>query len=173
MVTFGCRGYLEEAEELLALGDEVCREVIPHRAPENSEDTHIHTETQTDTHTRTHTHTQSREVTGVLCTLSLLGLVCVCLSLPVGDVFLSETRSWGRPRKPATIRTETWFFCCPREGSPIAQILGHFSSTVQPERDEVFTLGDARSFFALTSKIPPLGSMLNFDADVKKSTARH
>ena len=28
-----------------------------------------------------------------------------------------------------------------------------------------FTLGDARSFSGLTSKIPPLGSMLNFDAD--------
>ncbi len=31
-----------------------------------------------------------------------------------------------------------------------------------------FTWGDARSFSGLTSKIPPLGSMLNFDADVKK-----
>ena len=37
----------------------------------------------------------------------------------------------------------------------------------------VFTLGDARSFSGLTSKIPPLGSMLNFDADVKKTTAHH
>ncbi len=37
----------------------------------------------------------------------------------------------------------------------------------------VFTLGDARLFFGLASKIPPLGSMLNFDADVKKTTARH
>ena len=41
------------------------------------------------------------------------------------------------------------------------------------KRDGVFTLGDARSFVALTSKIPPLGSTLNFDADVKKMTARH
>ncbi len=32
----------------------------------------------------------------------------------------------------------------------------------------VFTLGDARLFSGLTSKIPLLGSMLNFDADVKK-----
>ncbi len=36
----------------------------------------------------------------------------------------------------------------------------------------VFTLSDARSFltsaFGLSSTIPPLGSMLNFDADVKK-----
>ena len=32
----------------------------------------------------------------------------------------------------------------------------------------VFTLGDAQSFCGLTSKIPPLGSILNFDADVKK-----
>ncbi len=37
----------------------------------------------------------------------------------------------------------------------------------------VFTLGDARSFFGLTSKIPPLGSMLNSDTDVKKTTSRH
>ncbi len=37
----------------------------------------------------------------------------------------------------------------------------------------VFTLGDARSFFGLTSKIPPLGSTVNFDADVKEMTARH
>ncbi len=29
-------------------------------------------------------------------------------------------------------------------------------------------MGDARSFLGPTSKIPPLGSMLNFDADVKK-----
>ncbi len=28
-------------------------------------------------------------------------------------------------------------------------------------------------FFGLTSKIPPLGSMFNFDADVKKTTMRH
>ncbi len=37
----------------------------------------------------------------------------------------------------------------------------------------VFTLSDARSFSGLTSKIPPLSSMLNFDTDVKNSTARH
>ncbi len=37
----------------------------------------------------------------------------------------------------------------------------------------VFTLGDAQSFVGLTSKIPPLGSMLKFDADVKNMTARH
>ena len=37
----------------------------------------------------------------------------------------------------------------------------------------IFTLGDARWFSGLTSKNPPLGSMLNFDADVKKTTARH
>ncbi len=40
-------------------------------------------------------------------------------------------------------------------------------------RHRVFTLGDARSFSALTSKITPLGSMFNFDADVKKTTACH
>ncbi len=32
----------------------------------------------------------------------------------------------------------------------------------------VSTLLDARSFFRLTKKIPPLGSMLTFDVDVKK-----
>ncbi len=38
----------------------------------------------------------------------------------------------------------------------------------------VFTLGDARSFFGgLASKNPSLGSLSNFDADVKKTTARH
>ncbi len=35
----------------------------------------------------------------------------------------------------------------------------------------VFTLSDARSFSGLTSKISPLGSMLNFEANVKKTTA--
>ena len=33
--------------------------------------------------------------------------------------------------------------------------------------ERVFTLGDVLSFFGLTSKISPLGAMLNFDADVK------
>ncbi len=44
-----------------------------------------------------------------------------------------------------------------------------------PTTKGVFTLGDARSFFFLgsTSKISSLGSMLNFDADVKETTARH
>ena len=37
----------------------------------------------------------------------------------------------------------------------------------------VLMLGDAQSFFELASKIPPLGSMLNFDADVKRTTTRH
>ncbi len=37
----------------------------------------------------------------------------------------------------------------------------------------VFTLDDARSCLGLTSKISPLGSTLNFDADVKITTARH
>ena len=36
----------------------------------------------------------------------------------------------------------------------------------------VSTSSDARSFFGLTSKIPPLDSMLNFDADVKKIRPR-
>ncbi len=37
----------------------------------------------------------------------------------------------------------------------------------------VFTSGDTWSFSGLTSKIPLLVSMLNVDADVKKTTARH
>ncbi len=37
----------------------------------------------------------------------------------------------------------------------------------------VFTLRDAKSIIELTSKIPPLGSMSNFDADVIKTTTRH
>ncbi len=43
------------------------------------------------------------------------------------------------------------------------------------EIEGVITLGahDVRSFSGLTSKIPPLGSASNFDADVKKTTARH
>ncbi len=40
-------------------------------------------------------------------------------------------------------------------------------------RQGVFTLGDSQSFLGLTSKIPPLRSMLNFDADVKTTLARH
>ncbi len=35
-----------------------------------------------------------------------------------------------------------------------------------------FTLGDMLLFAGLTSKIPPLGSMINFDADVKKKRPR-
>ncbi len=37
----------------------------------------------------------------------------------------------------------------------------------------VFKLGDARPFSGLTSKIPPKGLTLNFDADVKQTTTRH
>ncbi len=40
-------------------------------------------------------------------------------------------------------------------------------------RQVVFTLGDARSFSGLTSKIPPLDAILNFDTDVKRKTACH
>ncbi len=40
-------------------------------------------------------------------------------------------------------------------------------------RDDVFALRDTWSLFGLTSKIPPLDSMLNFDADVNKTTTRH
>ncbi len=37
----------------------------------------------------------------------------------------------------------------------------------------VLTLGDARTYFELALTIPPFVSMFNFDADVKKTTARH
>ncbi len=50
----------------------------------------------------------------------------------------------------------------------------HYIATGREAAPEgVSTLGNAQSFFGLTSKIPPLASMLNFDADVKKATARH
>ncbi len=45
--------------------------------------------------------------------------------------------------------------------------------SLKPHPKGVFTLGDARSFSGLTSKIPPLVSTLNFDDDVKNPTARH
>ncbi len=47
------------------------------------------------------------------------------------------------------------------------------AGSVRVLNEGVSTLSDARSRFALTSKIPPLGSMLNFDANVKKTSARH
>ena len=47
------------------------------------------------------------------------------------------------------------------------------SHWVRHAGEGVFTLGDAISFSALTSKIQPLGSMFNFDADVKNTTARY
>ncbi len=61
----------------------------------------------------------------------------------------------------------------PQETRPAKKpILGElqtvYSGLEQRKGEGVFTLSDARSFSGLTSKIPPLGSMLNFDADVKK-----
>ncbi len=50
---------------------------------------------------------------------------------------------------------------------PLRQFLPQTASA-----EGLFTLGDARSSSGLTSKIPPLGSMLHFDADVKKTSAR-
>ena len=46
-------------------------------------------------------------------------------------------------------------------------------SAMREKGQGVFTLGDARSFSGLASINPPLGSNLNFDADVKKTTVRH
>ncbi len=37
---------------------------------------------------------------------------------------------------------------------------------IAPPPCGIFTLGDVRSFFGLTSKIPPLSFLSNFDADV-------
>ncbi len=50
-----------------------------------------------------------------------------------------------------------------------------FAARVNHDLDTegVITLGDARSFYRLTSRIPPLDSMRNFDADVKASTTGH
>ncbi len=48
--------------------------------------------------------------------------------------------------------------------------------SIEDEREMikgVFMSGDVLSLCGLTSKILPLDSMLNFDADVKKITARH
>ena len=44
----------------------------------------------------------------------------------------------------------------------------HDASSVRLAPEGVFTLFGAPSFLGLTSKFPPLGSMSNFDADVKK-----
>ncbi len=56
---------------------------------------------------------------------------------------------------------------------PIHQNVAWFTLDPVVDTEAVFTLGDTRSFFGLASKIPPLGSMLNFDVDVKKTTGRH
>ncbi len=53
------------------------------------------------------------------------------------------------------------------------RIQGRRSKNERAHTEGVFTLSDAPPFSGLTSKIPLLGSMLNFDADVKNMTARH
>ncbi len=53
-------------------------------------------------------------------------------------------------------------------GPTTAVTYAHCRPDAQRARKGVFILGDARSFSMLTSTIPPLGSTLNFDADVKK-----
>ncbi len=59
--------------------------------------------------------------------------------------------------------TGVWtFVSAPTPGSTPMII----SKTPAPEK--VSTLGDVPSVFVLMSKIPPLGSTLNFDNDVKK-----
>ncbi len=59
-------------------------------------------------------------------------------------------------------------------GSPNVKthLLSHLRTT---HPTGVFTLRDMRAFSELTSKIPPLGSTVNFDADVKrqKDDVRH
>ncbi len=42
-----------------------------------------------------------------------------------------------------------------------------------PNHSRGFPIGGRAVVFALTSKNSPLGSTLNFDADVKKMTVRH
>ncbi len=54
--------------------------------------------------------------------------------------------------------------------------LGDATSKISPlgsMSKAVFKLDDAQSFSGLTSKILPLGALLNFDADVNNMTARH
>ncbi len=59
---------------------------------------------------------------------------------------------------------------CGAKLKPTAYALATQSSCAKQEREGVFTSGDARSFSPWADvKIPPLVSMLNFDADVKKS----
>ncbi len=52
-----------------------------------------------------------------------------------------------------------------------SQLIDWCDAGTNEQPKAVFTLGDARSFSGLTSKISPLGSML-FDADVKETILR-
>ncbi len=54
---------------------------------------------------------------------------------------------------------DVWSVCVRAEGGRQGAV---------PALQGLFTVGDARSFCGLTSKITPLGSMFNFDADVKR-----
>ncbi len=86
-------------------------------------------------------------------------LVSRCISaddIRLGALSLTRMRGriQGRPLTSEKLATAAW-----RHKQPI--LMG------------VFTLDDARPFFALTSKIPPLSSMSNFDANVKERTPCH
>ncbi len=100
-------------------------------------------------------------------------LACLLLnSQAAPPVFQSPTR--GRPRlalPPGSLHH-------PRSPLRVHGARGHLQDG--PQRHAARTggqrecaLGDAPSFWVLTSKMTPLGSMLSFDADVKKTTARH
>ncbi len=52
-------------------------------------------------------------------------------------------------------------------------LLGPPVATVGTRTFQGFHVGDAPTVFGLTSKIAPLGSMLNLDADVKKPPTLH
>ncbi len=55
----------------------------------------------------------------------------------------------------------------------ISTIFINLRTPPPPRPKGIFTLGDTRSLFWLIPKIPPLVPKVNFDADVKKPTARH
>ncbi len=95
----------------------------------------------------------------VYCTLEAWDAACSC--------------TLNGQNTPACPCAGSEWVCCARNTAPIHASLRaprDLRSASHRTRHVVFTLGDARSFSGLTSKIPPLGRMLNFDADVKTTS---
>ncbi len=110
----------------------------------------LHANGPTSSATTRHICTQLKpglqlHATCLVCFADEPGLTCVCA--PLDAPHQSDT--------------------CVR--SPVRSLHLGFDATHQG----VSTLSDAWSFYGLTSNIPPLGSTLNFDADVKKTTTPH